>query len=131
VATTEVPSADALYRVEDLKLLPMPDTLFGLLDAIRERPGWYVGRKSLCHLYTWLCGLRFARWQLKAPPLPGEGEFAGFDWFLCEKYRRHDTVGWAAKIAYYHQDDADAFDEFFRLLDEYRRGLATAISPDA
>ena len=113
---------DAVYRADGIKLLPMPDTFFGLLDAIRERPGWYVGRKSLQHLHTWLWGFQFARMQVKATPLPGEDEFAGFDFFLCEKYTRHDTVGWAAKIAYYHHDDADAFDEFYRLLDEFRAG---------
>jgi len=60
--------------------------------------------------------------QLKAQPLPDEDVFAGFNRFLCEKFDRHDTVGWAAQIAYYTHDDGDAFDEFFRLLDEYRLG---------
>ena len=117
-----LPPADAVYRVEDIKILPIPDTFFGLLDAIRQRPSCCIGRKSLRHLHTWLWGFRFARMQLKAPPLPGEDEFARFDWFLCEKDCRHDTVGWAAKIAYYPHDDAEAFDEFFRLLDEFRPG---------
>ena len=30
-----LPPADAVYRVEDIKILPIPDTFFGLLDAIR------------------------------------------------------------------------------------------------
>ncbi len=124
MAEDRQPPVDAEYRAEDTRLLPMPGTLFGLLDAIRERPGWYVGRKSLRHLHTWLWGFRFARLQLNAPPLPDEEEFARFDWFVCEKYRRYDTVGWAGKIGYYHHDDADAFDEFFRLLDEFRCGQA-------
>lgn len=100
----------------------MPDTLFGLLAAVRERPGMYIGRKSLRDLAAWLGGYRFARAQAGLPPLADEPAFDGFDSFVCEKYRWHDVGGWAAKIAYYHRDDADALDQFFALLDEYRAG---------
>jgi hypothetical protein len=115
-----VASTESRYRTEDIKTLPMPDTLFGLLDAIRERPGMYIGRKSLRDFWVWLWGYRFARLHMKVAPLPDESEFERFDFFVCEKYRWHDVGGWAAKIAYYHRDDADAFDEFFKLLDEFR-----------
>jgi hypothetical protein len=39
---------------------------------------------------------------------------------MCEKYHRYDTGGLAWKIAYYYHGDADAFDEFFKLLTEFR-----------
>jgi hypothetical protein len=116
-------AADAVYRVEDIRGLPMPDTFFGLLDAIRERPGMYIGRKSLRDFYAWLGGYRFARMQAGLPPLPDAAEFDGFDAFVCDKYRWHDVGGWAAKIAYHYRDDADALDEFFALLEEYRAGM--------
>jgi hypothetical protein len=112
--------ADAVYRAEDIKVLPVPDTFFGLLAAIRERPGMYIGRKSLRDFYAWLNGYQFARMQTGVPPLADEAEFDGFDAFVCGKYRWHDVGGWAAKIAYYYRDDADALDEFFKLLDEFR-----------
>lgn len=115
------PEADGpIYRAEDIKVLAIPETFFGLLQAVRERPGMYIGRKSLRDFAAWLWGFRFARIQLRADPLPDEAEFEGFDPFVCEKYDWHDVGGWAAKIADYHRDDANAFDEFFRLLDEFR-----------
>ncbi|QDU24346.1 hypothetical protein [Urbifossiella limnaea] len=123
------PPADAVYRVEDINVLPIPDTFFGLLAAVRERPGMYIGRKSLRDFYAWLGGLRFARMQAKLPPLPGEDEFDGFDAFVCDKYRWHDVGGWAAKIAYYYRDDADALDQFYVLLDEYRASRQPPAAP--
>jgi hypothetical protein len=123
------PPTDAVYRAEDIKVLPVPDTFFGLLAAVRERPGMYIGRKSLRDFYTWLGGLRFARMQAKLPPLAGQDEFDGFDAFVCNKYRWHDVGGWAAKIAYYYRDDADALDQFFVLLDEYRAGRQPPQAP--
>jgi hypothetical protein len=98
----------------------MSDTFFGLLDSIRERPGMYIGRKSLRDFYAWLGGYRFARMQAGLARSTDEDEFEGFDAFVCEKYRWHDVGGWAAKIAYFHRDDAEALDEFFKLLDEFR-----------
>jgi hypothetical protein len=112
----------AVYRAEDVKIRPMPDTVFGLLDAIRERPGVYIGRKSLRDFYAWLGGYRCARIQAGLPPLADEAEFGGFDAFVCDKYRWYDVGGWAAKIAYYHRDDAEGLDQFFVLLDEFRAG---------
>jgi len=58
---------ETLYRTEAIKVLRVPDTLFGLLDAIRERLGMYVGRKSLWDFSAWIDGDRLARMQtLKA-----------------------------------------------------------------
>jgi hypothetical protein len=117
--------AEVVYRTEDIKTLAVPDTFFGLLEAIRQRPGMYIGRKSLRDFRAWLDGFQFGRVQAGVEPLPDEAEFEGFDAFVCNKYRWHDVGGWAAKIAYYHRDDADAFDEFFRLLDEFRESRRT------
>ena len=123
------PPADAVYWAEDIKVFPVPNTFFGLLAAVRERPGMYIGRKSLRDFYSWLGGFGFARMQAGLPPLPGEDEFDGFDAFVCDKYRWHDVGGWAAKIAYYYRDDADALDQFFALLDEYRAGRQPSEAP--
>ena len=113
-------AADTVYRAEDTKVRKMPDTFFGLLEAIRERPAMYIGRKSLRDFKAWLDGYWCARMQAGVPPLADEDEFEGFDSFVCDKFRWHDTGGWAAKIAYYERDDASALDEFFKLLDEFR-----------
>ena len=80
----------------------------------------FIGRKSVRDLRIWLEGYSFARGQAGLPLLPDEGEFDGFDDFVCKKYGWQDVGGWAAKIAYYYRDDGHALDEFFKLLDEYR-----------
>jgi hypothetical protein len=113
---------DLVYPTDNIEVLGVPETFYGLLEAIRHRPGTYLGRKSLRDFYAWLGGCRFGRMQCGLPPLQDEVEFEQFDFFVCEKYRWHDTGGWAAKIAYYHRDDAEALDEFFRLLGEFRAG---------
>ena len=101
--------------------------MFEVLDAIREKPGMYLGHQSLMALRYWIAGFHSGRTSTGAAQLPDETEFAGFDSFVCEKYRWHDSGGWAAKIAYHHRNDAEAFDEFFKLLDEYRAAGTVAI----
>ena len=108
---------------------PNPQCFYEVLDAIRRRPAMYLGRKSLHDLYTWLAGYSMGRRWAGLAPSDEELEFGGFDAFVQDKYDWRDVGGWAAKIAYYHREDARALDEFFRLLDEFReskrQGAAT------
>lgn len=110
---------DGMYQASDIKRVPLPDTFFGLLEAIRKRPAMYIGRQSFQDFTVWLDGYCFARMHAGVP-LPDEGEFDGFNAFVSDKYRWHDSGGWAAKIAYFYRDDAIALDQFFKLLDEFR-----------
>ncbi len=97
-----------------------PQSFYELLDAIRRRPPMYLGRKSLHDLHMWLAGYRMGRMLAGLAPSDEEREFDAFDAFVQDKYDWHDVGGWAAKIAYYHREDASALDEFFKLLDEFR-----------
>src|SRR4051794_22534614 len=107
------PPADAEYRAAGGRVRPIPGTYFEILDSIRERPGLYLGQKSVELLQVWLWGFTMGRAQAHLPPLPDLEEWRGFDDFVCGKYRWHDVGGWAAKIAYYYRDDATAMDKFF------------------
>jgi hypothetical protein len=98
----------------------MPGTFYDLLEAISKRPATYLGRKSLVAFSSWLQGYSFAKLESHATRSGDEEEFGLFDAFICEKYDWRDAGGWSAKIAYYHRDDAAAFDEFFKLLAEFR-----------
>lgn len=97
-----------------------PQSFYELLDAVRRRPAMYLGRKSLHDLYVWLAGYGIGRMQAGLAPSDEEREFGEFDAFVQDKYDWHDVGGWAAKIAYYHREDASALDEFYKLLDEFR-----------
>jgi hypothetical protein len=93
---------------------------YALLDEIRKRPGLYLGQKSFQNLAPWLQGYFVGKEQAGAFVTEEELEFRDFDDFVQEKYDWHDVGGWAAKIQYHHRDDASAFEEFFRLLDEFK-----------
>jgi hypothetical protein len=109
------------YGPENVQVLgKMPETFYGLLDAIREWPVMFLGRKSLQVFDSWLLGYRYAKREIQRALSADEEEFRDFDDFVCQKYRWHDSGGWAAKIAYHHRDDAAALDAFFKLLDEFR-----------
>jgi hypothetical protein len=114
------PSAEDAYRSENVRVIKPPGTFYGLLAMIREQPRMLLGQKSLRVLDAWLHGYRYAKMEAGSPLSAEEDEFRQFDAFVCEKYRWLDTGGWVAKVAYCHRDDADAFDEFFKLLDEFR-----------
>lgn len=94
-------------------------SFYALLDEIRKRPGLYLGSNSFRNLDPWLQGYFYGKAQVSEPDSE-EIEFRGFDDFVQEKYDWHDVGGWAAKIQYYHCDDASALEEFFRLLDEFK-----------
>jgi hypothetical protein len=98
----------------------MPSGFYELLEAIRRRPGMYLGQKSLRDFAAWLQGYFYGKSEAGLPDTEAEVEFRDFDEFVQEKYQWHDVGGWAAKIQYYHRDDAAALDEFFKLLDEFR-----------
>jgi len=90
-----------------------------LLAAIRRRPGLYMGHASLDRLDAFLAGFSLGRpekfdWDI---------DLQAFDKFVCDRYDWHDVGGWAGKIAYHHRNQAEALDEFFKLLDEF---IATA-----
>ncbi|MEP7342039.1 MAG: hypothetical protein ABI977_30185 [Acidobacteriota bacterium] len=95
-------------------------SFYKLMDAIRQRPGLYLGRNSILAFDAWLQGYWYAQGEFGIPLTEEEIEFRGFDDFIRQKYDWDDEGGWAAKIQYYYRDDARALDEFFKLLDEFR-----------
>ena len=113
-------SAADKYGAHQIEVLETPETFFGLLAAIRTRPGFYLYRKSVQHIWTFLWGYWTARQQAGLGRLPDEAGFQGFDFFVLEKYGGSGAEGWATKIARHCKDDEQSFDQFFTLLDEFR-----------
>ena len=103
------------------------------LDSIRRNPFMYFGRKSLSDLTVWRLGYSLARDDAKLKPSEEEAELGDeFDAFVSKKYRLpHESRNWQAKIVYMVWTDENAFDEFFRLLDEFREGKRKAREREA
>ena len=80
----------------------------------------YLGRKSLAVLWSWLHGYDYAKLELRVARSAEEEEFEGVRCLRVREVPLARCRRWVAKIAYHHGDDADAFDKFFKLLDEFR-----------
>ena len=98
--------------------------VYDFLEQIRLRPGMWLPGGSLQHLQSILIGYRvalgvhsfdetFAFW-------PGEA----FTQWLREHHGISSSLGWAAEIERQTPADSTPVDEFFQLLDTFRRGAA-------
>jgi len=103
------------YTGENIKVIPWKDSI---LDTIRERPGMYLGRKSLTALWYFLHGWQMARWRMgreDPPELPQH--FA--DWVGYRLHMESDRSGfWYLAILESVRDEEIAVDRFYDLRDE-------------
>ncbi|MBT2443516.1 barstar family protein [Streptomyces sp. ISL-36] len=105
--------------------------VYDFLDQIRLRPGMWIPGGSLRHLESMLIGYRaalgvhnidehFAFWT--------EDDFTRW---IREHYGISSSLSWAAAIERMTPDGSTAVDEFFRLLDDYRRDARQERAPHA
>ena len=88
-----------------------------LLQALREKPGLYIGRKSLKLLTAFVTGYIhcvYIREGICLKFLPG------FQEFIEKKYGYYCGLGWSQIIEIYSVYEETAFDKFFELLDEFK-----------
>ncbi len=101
------------------KLSGMP-TISDLLERIRQRPGMYLGERSLTALRSTLAGYELALGLHRI-----EGDLSmrlpvGFnDWVAYRQHFYEPTSGWKNMILSKSQSEAVAFDRFFELLDQF------------
>ncbi len=89
-----------------------------LLKAVRIKPGMYIGKKSLTRLRAFIDGYFYALYKLN-----GKQEYLCFipefqDW-IADRYEIRSTHGWSEIINFFSQDEGEAFDTFYELLDEF------------
>jgi hypothetical protein len=98
--------------------IPWKDSI---LDTIRERPGMYLGVKSLSALESFLSGYEMARCRFdkEAPPeIPRH--FA--DWVGYRLHLESDCSGfWHLAILKLVRDERAAVDRFYELRDEFSK----------
>ena len=93
----------------------MQKEIYNLLMDIRKRPGVYLGQKSLTLLHSFLGGyiVRLAE----------EGytdvDLNDFQNYIANRFNIQSAHSWAHIIRFYSGSEAEAFDRFYELLDEY------------
>lgn len=94
----------------------MPEYINRLLRDVQKNPGIYLGKKSLERLVFFLSGYMYCmdeRSESTAHYLPG------FQEFIEEYYNIQSVHHWSEIIRFFCVTEEDAFDEFYRLLDEF------------
>lgn len=104
--------------------------LFEVLEQIKRSPGLYLGRPSVSDLFMFLNGYEFARTQMDIELTPIEEDFYDrFQPWLQSRLGVTSVTSWAKLIMLACPDEKAGFEQFFKLLDEFRRqGLAEIFS---
>ena len=94
--------------------------LYEILRKVQTRPGMYIGNVSISDLFVFLAGYKTARLELGIEPSPEELEFyREFQPWLQNRFQVQTVNSWANIIRLYSQDEKEAFNYFFKLLDEF------------
>ncbi|ARE76137.1 hypothetical protein B6R96_21090 [Streptomyces sp. Sge12] len=103
--------------------------VYDFLEQVRLRPGMWLPGHSLSHLEALLVGYRVA---LGVHAIDEPFDFwpeEGFTRWLHERRGATSSLSWAAEIERTTPADSTPVEEFFRLLDDYRRDAASKPAP--
>jgi hypothetical protein len=104
-----------------MSAIPSPPSIQELLELIRKRPGFYTVERSIFRLDSFLSGYELGVRQ-SGLVLQGVDDLARFrDWLALRLGFSSSTSGAANMIRDKSASDADAFDRFFALWDEFKR----------
>lgn len=94
------------------------DSYIEIIQLIREKPTLYIRQKSIFTLEVFLLG-----WNARNPRTISDKELmmAFQDW-IQKKHQINSTQSWASIIFFYSVNDAEAFENFFKLFDEFMKG---------
>jgi len=93
------------------------DELNILLQKIKERPGLYLGCKSLINLRTFINGFLYAMHIASGKEYIGF--YDGFQDWIANRYQIKSPHSWNSIISFYSVDESAAFDRFYELLNEF------------
>jgi hypothetical protein len=97
-------------------------SIYDLLELIRRKPGFYTIERSIYRLDSYIAGveLGFAKCGFVMRDCD---DFRKFNEWVARRFGFNGTSGVANMIRDKSASDADAFDQFFILLDEFRKEL--------
>jgi hypothetical protein len=104
-----------------MSAMPSPPSIQDLLELIRKRPGFYTVERSIFRLDSFLGGYELGVSQ-SGMVLRDVDDLARFrDWLAPRLGFSSSASGTANMIRDKSASDADAFDRFFTLWDEFKR----------
>jgi len=92
------------------------DIWYDKIQTIKERPGLYIGKKSLILLHAYMNGYMDRQRELEGQ---GEGFNFEFQEYIQKRYNITSSHHWSSIITFFCTTDAEAFDRFYELLDEF------------
>lgn len=98
----------------------MKNNVVGLLLKIKDRPGIYVGKKSLSNLRHFILGYIYAL-KCENGLDCGEKVYYDFNEWLNKKYNIANPIFWEDSLT--NVSASDAFDMFYEELDEYLKNI--------
>lgn len=106
-------------------------TLFDLLEKIKAKPGLYMGTASITGLRMFVLGYLCARSELSITNTETESDFyKNFQPWLQNRLSIRTVSAWDKIILLTCINEKDAFDYFFKLLDEFlQRDKSQDIDP--
>ena len=105
--------------------------LYDLIHNIQKRPAMYLGRSTISNLRTFIAGYSFARRQMQIPQTTQEQEFSNFQTWIQQKYNVAYNQTWDQIILFFSKDENSAFEEFFKLFDEFINNDSVSQSQDS
>ena len=94
--------------------------LYDFLKEIKKRPGMFLRKKSILYLHSFLTGYDMARFHMELSKTKQEQKFNDFAEWIPIKFNDNSTRSWADIILLNSEDESQAFDRFFELLEEFK-----------
>lgn len=96
--------------------------IYAVLQKIKDKPGMYIGNSSITVLRHFLVGYEFARSELGLELSEEEADFYEHFHSWIERYFKVRTSNsWANIILLFTRDEKEAFNCFFKLLDDFKQ----------
>ncbi len=99
----------------------LDESIYGALDAIRKKPGLYIAEPSINRLHAFLVGYGAGLGRVGFVLRDVDSFHRFHDWVANRLGFGESTSGWCNMIRDKSTSEADAFNRFFVLLDEFRR----------
>jgi len=106
------------------------ESLYKLLYKIKENPALFFGGRETVELLSCSIGGYLQRQSEIDGKLYGEYEFAKFQDFVQKKYNVISSQSWHRIIDFYSSSDREAFETFYKLLDEFLKNRHDTHTPE-